>query len=55
MWKLIKSMKIWRERGGVISSSSCWCNGNARMIASCVTDDTVWIENEFMRDEIFSL
>ncbi len=46
---------VYQPRYGVVCHNLCTSNGNARMIASCVTDDTVWIENEFMRDEIFSL
>ncbi len=37
---------------GVVCPSLCTSNGNARMIASCVTDDTVWVENEFMKEAV---
>lgn len=44
---------IYRPRYGVVCQNLCTSNGSAWMIASCVTDDTVWIDNPEKCEEIY--
>jgi hypothetical protein len=44
---------IYRPRYGVICQNLCSSNGSAWTIASCVRDDTTWIENTESLKEIY--
>ena len=44
---------IYRPRYGVLCQKLCTSNGSAWMIAACVTDDTIWIENPEKCEEIY--